>query len=132
MDYGTSDYWGMNCNGMPAAMVLMVQILVVNNWMVFVEAYGAIGHVGAWVLFLVFLVFRFLGAIAGVDTSHINILILDLYVLHKLAGVRANLTMFEHGWHSHCSCPFSNLSIAPNEPGWEISVLSMILPLKSY
>lgn len=62
MDFGTSDYWAMNFNDMPAAMVLMVQILVVNNWMVFVEAYGAVGHAGAWILFLVF---HFLGAIAG-------------------------------------------------------------------
>lgn len=62
MDFGESDYWAMNFNDMPAAMVLMVQILVVNNWMVFVEAYGAVGHVGAWVLFIVF---HFLGAIAG-------------------------------------------------------------------
>lgn len=62
MDYGTSEYWGMNFNDMAAAMVLMVQILVVNNWMVFVEAYGAVGHAGAWVFFIVF---HFLGVIAG-------------------------------------------------------------------
>jgi two pore calcium channel protein 2 len=62
MAYGQSDYWGMNFNDMASAMVVLVQILVVNNWMVFVEAYGEVGHAGAWIMFILF---HFLGVIAG-------------------------------------------------------------------
>lgn len=44
-------------------MVLMFQMLVVNNWMVFAEAYGAVGGALAYTFFITF---YFIGVIAGV------------------------------------------------------------------
>lgn len=68
MAYGESGYWNINMNDLPSGMVLMLQLLVVNNWMVFAEAYGAIGGVPAW---LFFITFYFLGVIAGA-LPHMN------------------------------------------------------------
>jgi two pore calcium channel protein 2 len=66
MAFGVGDYWGINFNDMPSAMVLMVQILVVNNWMVFVEAYGAVAGGPAYALFIAF---HFVGVIAGAHAA---------------------------------------------------------------
>jgi hypothetical protein len=62
MDYGKNDYWLLNFNDMPSGMVLMVQLLAVNNWMVFTEAYAAVGGASAWIIFISF---YGVGVIAG-------------------------------------------------------------------
>lgn len=62
MDYGKNNYWILNFNDMPSGMVLMVQLLTVNNWMVFTEAYVAVGGASAWFLFISF---YGVGVIAG-------------------------------------------------------------------
>jgi hypothetical protein len=62
MAYGQSGYWIINFNDMPSGMVLMVQLLVVNNWMVFTEAYVAVAGASAWFLFITF---YGVGVIAG-------------------------------------------------------------------
>jgi hypothetical protein len=68
MDYGSSGYWAINLNDMPSGMVLMFQMLVVNNWMVFAEAYGKVGGAPAWIFFITF---YFIGVIAGaLSLSH--------------------------------------------------------------
>jgi hypothetical protein len=66
MDYGLGGYWNINLNDLPSGMVLMVQLLVVNNWMVFAEAYGAVGGPMAWMFFITF---YFIGVIAGTFLS---------------------------------------------------------------
>ena len=77
MDYGQDGYWTINLNDMPSGMVLMFQLLVVNNWMVFAEAYGAIGGTPAW---LFFITFYFIGVIAGA-----------LLLLHWLSHLNTSL-----------------------------------------
>jgi hypothetical protein len=64
MPYGQSGYWNMNLNDLPSGMVLMFQLLVVNNWMVFAEAYGAIGGVPSWIFFITF---SFIGVVVGAN-----------------------------------------------------------------
>lgn len=56
------NYILLNFNDVPSAMVLMVQLLVVNNWHVFAEAYVTVAGPSAWLLFLSF---YFVGVIAG-------------------------------------------------------------------
>ena len=62
MDYGSDGYWNINLNDMPSGMMLMFQMLVVNNWMVFAEAYGKVGGAPSWIFFMTF---YFVGVIAG-------------------------------------------------------------------
>ena len=61
-DYVRDNYMLLNFNDMPSAMVLMVQLLTVNNWQVFTEAYVDVGGPTAWLLFLSF---YGVGVIAG-------------------------------------------------------------------
>ena len=62
MAYGENGYWTINLNDMPSGMMLMFQMLIVNNWMVFAEAYGALQGLPAWVFFITFYT---IGVIAG-------------------------------------------------------------------
>jgi hypothetical protein len=57
-----SDYMLLNFNDVPSAMVLMVQLLVVNNWHVFTEAFVVVGGPSAW---LFFISFYGVGVVAG-------------------------------------------------------------------
>lgn len=62
MAFGESGYWTINFNDMPSGCVLMVQLLVVNNWMVFTEAFVAVTDPIAFIFFCSFYLF---GVIAG-------------------------------------------------------------------
>ena len=62
MAFGESGYWTINFNDMPSGFVLMVQLLVVNNWMVFTEAFVAVTSPTAFIFFCSFYLF---GVIAG-------------------------------------------------------------------
>ena len=60
--YGQSGYWALNLNDIPSGLVLMFQLLVVNNWMVFVNAFVAVGGPSAWFYCISFYL---VGVIAG-------------------------------------------------------------------
>lgn len=70
MAFGESGYWTINFNDMPSGCVLMVQLLVVNNWMVFTEAFVAVTGPSAFIFFCSFYLF---GVIAGVFSSAVDV-----------------------------------------------------------
>ena len=57
-----SKYTLLNFSDVPSAMLRMVQLLTVNNWQVFTEAYVEVGGPTVWLLFLSF---YGVGVIAG-------------------------------------------------------------------
>lgn len=71
MAFGENGYWLINFNDMPSGFVLMVQLLVVNNWMVFTEAFVAVTSPAAFIFFCSFYLF---GVIAGMCSYRVHAL----------------------------------------------------------
>ena len=52
--FGQSDYWANNFNDMLSGMVLCFELLVVNNWWVFVDAFAAVSSEWSRLFFILY------------------------------------------------------------------------------